>query len=88
MNVEEKILNQIDWLRLKGSPVRFYYLENNIIVKFEEKINKGINNEIKYEIYDNNGNETNKELYKTFEECLLAIALKKYKCGKNGKNIC
>ena len=78
MNTEQKIIENIDWLIVKGSKPQFYFLENHIICKFEHEDTNIRGKRIiytKYKIFDLDGVRINNTIYSTFEECLLLIAL-------------
>lgn len=75
---EQKIIKSLEWLMVKGSTPHFFYLENNIICKYDKQDFNSVKQKtggISYVIFDLDGNKVNNVSYPTFNECLLTIAL-------------
>ena len=75
---EQKITKSLEWLMVKGSTPQFFYLENNVICKYNKQdfnSDEPKSGGISYVIFDLDGNKVNNVSYPTFNECLLTIAL-------------
>lgn len=83
---EQKIIKSLEWLMVKGTTPQFFYLENNIICKYDKQ---DFNSDapkidsVGYVIFDFNGQKINNASYSTFNECLLTIALNLNTCDFN-----
>ena len=70
--VEQKMLDNIEWLKNKKYPAKIYQLDRNYIVEYADS---GPIPQRWFKIFDMNGSDIYHESFQYFNQCLLIIAL-------------